>query len=468
MSDPKSELPFLSEPEIRGSDGTLEDALQRNPLLEQLTNIVKNVQTPFTISINGGWGTGKTHLMHLWKQQLKKEMPKSHVIYFNAWKDDFFANPLVSIVGQIINDLETDDKKKWEKLAGTLKRTATVLAKATAMMVTKSVIPVINEKTISDIQKKLTPMGDIIDNYTEATKETEELKKALQELAEKIKTESEFPLVFIIDELDRCRPTFAIEVLERVKHIFSVPGVVFILVMNAEPLEESICHIYGNINAKDYLRRFYNTQMTVPNPISSDYCRHLLSRHVRLVNSLTRESKEISMHWKQIEMYYPLLFDYIKLSLRETEHAFRLLDLSLAVTRDYSRDGYRGGWAATCLILLKIKNSDLYFKLIRKQIKVKQVITFFEERIPQGQHRDFLLDAITPSLYEIAPQDEWQAIWDELQTTRAYGYPPCPENYPNLVLRSLDRNNNQGLISSSCKNDVLKKISAVLDLAKDK
>ena len=58
-------------------------------------------------------------------------------------------------------------------------------------------------------------------------------------------------LVFLIDELDRCRPTYAVETIEKIKHLFSVPGIIWVLVMNKEQIESSIQKVYGTINSKE-------------------------------------------------------------------------------------------------------------------------------------------------------------------------------------------------------------------------
>ena len=73
------------------------------------------------------------------------------------------------------------------------------------------------------------------------------------------------PIVFIIDELDRCKPDFALELLEQVKHLFSVKGITFLLVTNREQLEESIKSKYGQgINPTNYLHKFINIWLTMP------------------------------------------------------------------------------------------------------------------------------------------------------------------------------------------------------------
>ena len=78
----------------------------------------------------------------------------------------------------------------------------------------------------------------------------------METMSTRVVEETRQPLVFVIDELDRCRPTFSIELLERVKHIFDVPGMVFVFGVNRNELCSSIKSIYGEIDADVYLRRF--------------------------------------------------------------------------------------------------------------------------------------------------------------------------------------------------------------------
>ena len=76
--------------------------------------------------------------------------------------------------------------------------------------------------------------------------------------------------MFIIDELDRCRPTFAIELLERVKHIFDVPNIVFVFGINRAELVKSLESIYGEIDAGTYLRRFFDMEFVLPEPTARE------------------------------------------------------------------------------------------------------------------------------------------------------------------------------------------------------
>ena len=97
-------------------------------------------------------------------------------------------------------------------------------------------------------------------------------------MAGKVRDETGHPMVFIIDELDRCRPTFAIELLERVKHIFDVPNLVFVFGINRDELCTSLQSIYGEIDASVYLRRFFDMEFTLQEVDSAKFSRHLMQK----------------------------------------------------------------------------------------------------------------------------------------------------------------------------------------------
>ena len=105
------------------------------------------------------------------------------------------------------------------------------------------------------------------------------LKENLEKLAWNVNQESsdEKPLVFIIDELDRCRPDYAVRMLEILKHFFVVKNIVFVCAVDKKHLEDSICGFYGSekIKASEYLRRFFDLEISIPLPDYTKFCEHL-------------------------------------------------------------------------------------------------------------------------------------------------------------------------------------------------
>lgn len=91
----------------------------------------------------------------------------------------------------------------------------------------------------------------ILKDHVEAEKSLKTLQTALTAIA------SQDPIIIFIDELDRCRPNFAVDMLEIIKHTFDVEGVSFVLVTNTQQLRASINHCYGQaVDAQRYLDKF--------------------------------------------------------------------------------------------------------------------------------------------------------------------------------------------------------------------
>ena len=82
-------------------------------------------------------------------------------------------------------------------------------------------------------------------------------------------------VVVLVDELDRCRPDYALKVLERIKHFFNIPDYIFVFFSNKKEIEKSIEHIYGTANGGVYLEKFYNFQFRLPAPEKKLYIRFL-------------------------------------------------------------------------------------------------------------------------------------------------------------------------------------------------
>ena len=73
----------LLEADVSSEQPWGDDVLERRELAARLTNL-RTQSAPFTISIHGKWGTGKTFLLKRWQKDLEHENFKA--IYFNAWE----------------------------------------------------------------------------------------------------------------------------------------------------------------------------------------------------------------------------------------------------------------------------------------------------------------------------------------------------------------------------------------------
>jgi len=273
------------------------DQLNRKQDAELLTKILvrrsnanrkKPNKSSYVINVNAEWGAGKTYFVKRWAENLKHEHP---VIYIDAWSNDFMDSPIITVLAEIQEQLLetinkrhlTQAKRKSFKNIG-----ISVLPKILAALVKRYggfdiedlfVDENSDTDTSSSTQnnKSLDLSAAMEAMTTQAFKEHSDYKKGVKELKGTIKElvkysiekpkgglqaiARSYPAFIFIDELDRCRPTYAVEMLEAIKHIFDIEGLVIVVSTHTEELQHTIKALYGNdFNADNYLRRFFDTK----------------------------------------------------------------------------------------------------------------------------------------------------------------------------------------------------------------
>jgi hypothetical protein len=334
-----------------------EDKLNRKEEINFLINYLTKrfelkTKDPFVLNINAPWGYGKTFFL----KSLKEELEKEHeVIYFDAWKNDFTKEPLLAFFSEINNSLEKYLKaygqSKKPFLNSIFKSSLPILISVLTKHLTGLTLNQFDEllseneeekKDVKDDTK--TTLSSIMSKTTElALKEHSTIKKSIKEfkinmleILELIETQKKkLPLFILIDELDRCRPNYAIELLENIKHIFNIEGIYFIVATNSKELSHSINAIYGaNFSSETYLKRFFNQEYTLKEPDIYDYCKFLfekeidvlLSDKVKIFNLLSPENYE---NKNLNAIMFSTYAQYFNLSLRDISQAIDTLSTIL-------------------------------------------------------------------------------------------------------------------------------------------
>lgn len=379
--------------EIPPKDPFLNDLLGRKESAELLTELIRSTDAPLVLCINAPWGEGKTTFLKMWRQLLMNEGFKT--LYFNAWENDFTDDAFVSLIGELelgIQELSLENSKaqkarthlnKAKKLGiALLKRSIPSAVKlATAGVVD---LDKMTEDTLSQLGEKL--VEEQIKRYEEAKKTVTGFKKELAEFAGQVSTNKEtgqrLPLVVLIDELDRCRPPYAIETLETVKHFFSIPDVVFILAADKVQLGHSIRSLYGfGMDVDGYLRRFIDVDYNLPPPKKGAFCPAQFSRFGLHEFFEKRKGGELRYEYKQIEGLFTELFAALGCTLREQEHSFTLLSLAIRTTPE---NYHLYPLPLGALIILKIKNPNLYRDFVVGRCNHKDVLEYIGST-PQGK-----------------------------------------------------------------------------------
>lgn len=255
----------------------------------------------FVLAINAEWGLGKTFMLRCWREALQEAGYPA--VYFDAWKNDFTPEPLVAFISEIDEGLSPIFKKipraqrifklviKSAKsvLVPTIKAAAFGVAKHGLGLSSDHVVKLLNEAmgngeggptrelmpNIGEIEKSVSSAVDA------ALKQHKNTKQAVLSFKEKLESlvvflsgndQIKLPIFIFVDELDRCRPDYAIELLEGIKHLFGVPGVYFVVATNMQQLGESTKAIYGpGFDGHRYLKRFFDMEYFLPLPESRKF-----------------------------------------------------------------------------------------------------------------------------------------------------------------------------------------------------
>lgn len=277
MNEPQHPSPkpiYSRSPEYVGALPFDGDLFERKALSEKLTSLLIGLQDGCVIGIDAPWGDGKTWFGRNWQAQLNESGFKT--IYLDAFERDYSEDPFVVITAEILSALKANENDGPGK---TLWDASKRLGKALLPSATKITINALGRLILgtADLGKDMEAIGAQIDEKaSEATEKyiesrlkghdlekqsVEQFRAALAEFA----AAQEKPVIFFVDELDRCRPIFAVQVIERIKHFFEVPNLIFILMINREQLERAINGVYGqSVDAHAYLGKFVHLFFALP------------------------------------------------------------------------------------------------------------------------------------------------------------------------------------------------------------
>jgi hypothetical protein len=266
----------------------------------------------FVLAINAEWGAGKTFLMTRWRDQLAfQDYP---VVYFDAWANDYTSEPLVAFIAELDKALAErfhaipavarlrvnwSDKAK-AVLAPTVKAMGLALAKQLLGQSAQDVLDEYDDawqggavdetNGTQGAQRTLDVKAlgkDLEKAVAAALKEHTNTKLAIAAFKERMAALIEhlesrricqLPLFVLIDELDRCRPDYAIKLMEGIKHLFGVPGVHFVVATNLKQFASSVRAVYGaGFDSERYLKRFFDQEYQLPRAEGSRFAASLLA-----------------------------------------------------------------------------------------------------------------------------------------------------------------------------------------------
>lgn len=367
-------------------------------LTEQARAVSERQQRGLTVALDAGWGTGKTFFVKHWAEDLKQ---RGHpVVIFDAWENDLGEEAAISLMAAI--------KKMIDEWVAQMPANEELAVRAGEMVrdgvkeLRRAVLPA-SKVVATAMLKKFTGIGfkelmdavdgdDVLPVEPQETLSSEKIEAGLDKIFESAlgeqkkrseairsfkasvskalelidqNTEATLPAFVFVDELDRCRPPYAISLLEEIKHIFGMPSVCFVVSTNIEQLSHSIRGVYGpGFNGGGYLKRFFDHQFTLLAPDNASHANLLFQEATFL------STRKLALGLPS-NLIYPkkatpantaaLIFDAFDLDLRSQKQVFMIADLAAASVEENKNIFLL--WLLFLSALIH-KRSDLFSELI--------------------------------------------------------------------------------------------------------
>lgn len=296
-----------------------EDLLSRNKDLVYFYNLLLSQNFSSSIALDGKWGSGKTFFVKQSMLLINAKNPMSNMeaekrnsilaslpfkknnedveenydlaIYYDAWGNDNDTDPVLSLVYAITKQLSVEYK---------FGENSDVFGLVAA------ILEALSGRNIPGILEKLKS-----ENPLQSIQNEKDLQENVNAFFSEILKERGNRLVIFIDELDRCKPSYAVKLLEKIKHYFGDARVTFVFSVNLEELQHTIKHHYGNtFDACRYLDRFFDMRISLPPADMDRFYRKIglnssyLMEHVcrRVIEVYNLELREITRFYGQVKV----------------------------------------------------------------------------------------------------------------------------------------------------------------------
>ena len=275
-----------------------------------------NDNNAFVIGINASWGSGKTYFDNMIIDFLGKNKTALNIqtVYYDAWANDFWDNAFEPFFSNIVNSKSLKLEVGSEDSKDLLKALGNVITLGIRGYAYKKLEDTIDTAKMDEIYQECQKIWKIgtdesyqVDKYFPEYSNFTKAISTLRSFFTEAVSRNGGKIVIFIDELDRCKPTFAIQTLEIVKHLFNIEGLVFVFSLDLEQLSYCVQAVYGEkIDAIGYLERFFNFITTLPRLDYSKIAKQYLTEfqiqfwHENFVDSITAISQHYNLSLRDL------------------------------------------------------------------------------------------------------------------------------------------------------------------------
>ncbi|MBY6196238.1 P-loop NTPase fold protein [Vibrio hangzhouensis] len=370
------------------------DTLDRAKYASFLHNYLVNnsIEGGYVLNLNAKWGAGKTYFINRWIESIKDHHP---VVYIDAWKQDYSDDPMLTVVSSLIGSLGEHLPKENQHIAKISEKSARFI-KALAPALIKGVVKKTTGVSLDDIsfgsddslplkteetdsEQKDNGVTDVvagsastlakcmIDDHNAKLQSVKHLRDEIKLLVKAItKPDNNLsaPTFVFIDELDRCRPSYAVEMLEVVKHFFELDNIVFVIATDTEQLQHAVKAVYGEgFDAQTYLGRFFRRRYSLTELSRYEFVQQIIEGKVTYDSQWHEHVPSISQ-LSDLTSAISIVADCFRLSLRDTA---QLVDKFLSVLNNTNKT--MNAYLLLILFVLRDKHYFLYEKWMEETNK---------------------------------------------------------------------------------------------------
>lgn len=347
----------------------LNDTIARDMDVFRFIEILNSIDDSCSIALDGGWGSGKTFFVKQAKmimdvhndfiasyndidrEKIKGQWTQRHnnqpaelqaqvSVYYDSWENDNDDDPVLSLVYSILQSVESD--YSFKKRADCLQIAATILEFFSGKKWTQLINSFKSEDPLQELKKE------------------KGIQVMIKEFLDSLLLEKGNRLVVFIDELDRCKPSYAVRLLERIKHYFSNDRITYVFSVNINELQHTIKQYYGaDFNASKYLDRFFDLRISLPPADLKRYYQSLNFYDFQYTYDIVCDAVIKAYHFelREIAKYLRLT----KIAAYEPTHESRKYDFSFSDGRGLQ---YGLTYVVPIMIGLKICDSRRYSDFI--------------------------------------------------------------------------------------------------------
>ena len=306
-----------------------EDALGEQNMIDEFNNSIKSTQF-HVYGLSGDWGTGKSTFVQMWIKSVDQE--KFSIIKIDAFESDYMQNPFTVIYTAFKCFMKENGilKKDAEPIVKKAKKIAFASLKSAGKFGINLLIDKIGKDNVKELVS--TVSDSLFDEFDYNPEDREEdLCTELKDLLTQMVKKSKKQLYIVIDELDRCRPDFALETLEKIKHLFAIDGVKFILIYNPQVIANIVKNKYGIDDTNNrYIKKFI--EMEIPFNTTTFYKRWLMNEAKELrEKGINPKVCEYIASWSTSISKVMLMY---RLSLRDTQRILSSIDCNNLFTSE--------------------------------------------------------------------------------------------------------------------------------------